>query len=687
MSAPTAAPAPRRTTTSWGTVAALLLTAVAMTGVFWPTLWTGGGLVGGDIYYYFMPQKAFYADSLARGELPLWNNLVGNGYPQLAESQTGVFYPPYLVLYRFCDLGTAFNLTILGHYVLAFVAAWLYLRRLGLRPLSASFGALVYTYSWFPPRVSLEWAIVGGSWLPLALWCAESFLQTGRRRFLLVLPLVLTLQLLAGHFLLAFLTQLCLAVTVPVRLWWSERLANEPAASRFRRGGWVFGMIALAFVLAAAQLVPTWELKQASQRQTVTAEHDPGYGYIPLAYLAQVIQPWKWYAGDQMVQSVADPAKPRTNWVEAHLYFGLLPLVLAGVGLFDRRSTVPGPVRGLWLAMIVGAVSYATGWLLPVTNHLPGFSFFEGPGRYGVIATLGVALLAGAGFAVVERRLPGLACLGWIVVAFGATGADLWWVSQRVTHAFPVEQAPVGWRDRSPIRQFLAERETPTRMLNEGKNLPSLVGAGTYPVYLGLGPAAYFDPDLAMPQPLPFRETLPTADQLDWLERNGVTHILSLTQIPQGGWPVKQIWFGADPCLNVPLARSSSHGFYLYELERTRGRVSWLTPGSNPAPRLVRYEPQLAEIVVDAVEPGTVVLTDLAYPGWDVSVDGQASENLLVERIFRGVAVPSGVHRIRWTYQSRSVYLGISISLMGCVVWGTLARKWWNEPGESTVTL
>ena len=652
----------------------MLLTAVALTGLFWPTLWTGGGLVGGDIYYYFMPQKAFYADSLARGELPLWNNLVGNGYPQLAESQTGVLYPPFLVLYRLCDLGTAYNLTIIGHYVLAFAACWLYLRRLGLRPLAATFGALVYTYSWFPPRVSLEWAIVGGSWLPLALWCAESFLQTGLRRFLLFLPLVLALQLLAGHFLLAFLTQLCLAVTVPVRLWWGcAAAANEPSASRIGRAGWLFAMIALAFLLAAVQLVPTWELKQASQRQTVTAEHDPGYGYIPPAYLAQVVQPWKWYAGDQMVQSVADPTRPRTNWVEAHLYFGLLPLLLAVLGLVDRRSSVPSRIRWLWLALIVAAVCYATGWLLPVTNHLPGFSFFEGPGRYGVLATLGVALLAGAGFAAVERRLPGLAALGWIVAAFGATVADLWWVSQKVTHAFPVAQAPVGWRDRSPIRQFLADRASPTRMLNEGKNLPSLVGAGTYPVYLGLGPAAYFDPQVAMPQPLPFRETLPTLEQLDWLDRNGVTHILSLTPIPQSGWPVKQVWFGADPCLNVPLARSSSHGFYLYELERTRGRVAWLQPGVNPPPRLVRYEPQEIEIEVDVRQPGTVVLTDLAYPGWRVLVDGQPGRPVAVENIFRGVEVTAGSHQIRWTYQSGSLYLGMGLSLIGLIIWSSFA--------------
>lgn len=670
MSVPRTVPVSRRPSLSWGALIGVLLMATALTGVFWPTLWTGGGLVGGDIYYYFLPQKSFFADSLARGELPLWNNLVGNGYPQLAESQTGVFYPPFLLLYRFCELGTAFNLTVLGHYVLAFVATWLYLRQLGLRDLPATFGALVYTYSWFPPRVSLEWAIVGGSWLPLALWCAESYLQTGRRRFLFALPLVLTLQLLAGHFLMAFLTQLCLAVTVPVRLWWgSGVVALASPREKQTRGAWLGAMVVLAFVLAAMQLLPTWELKQASQRLQVTAEHDPGYGYLPWAYLAQVVQPWKWYAGDQMIQTVADPARPRTNWVEAHLYFGLLPLCLAVLGLCDRQSTVSARARWLWVGMVAGGVIYATGTLLPLTNHLPGFSFFEGPGRYGVIATLGMSLLAGAGFAVVLRWLPGLAGLAWIVVAFGVTAGDLWWVSQRVTHAFPVDQSPVGLRDRSPIHQFLEQHGEPTRMLNEGKNLPSLVGAGTYPVYLGLGPAAYFDPVLSMPQPLPFRDTLPTEAQLDWLERNGVTHILSLTEIPRGGWPAKQVWFGADPCLNVPLARSSTHGFYLYELERSRGRVAWLSEKDRPSPKLISYEPQRVEIEATGDEPGTVVLTDLVYPGWGVEVDGVPAGTVVVEKIFRGVNVPAGSHRIVWTYHPMSIYWGYWISGTGLIVW------------------
>ena len=55
------------------------VTAVGLTVIFWGPLWEGGGLIGGDLYTYFFPQKVYYAAHLQQGELPFWNNLAGHG--------------------------------------------------------------------------------------------------------------------------------------------------------------------------------------------------------------------------------------------------------------------------------------------------------------------------------------------------------------------------------------------------------------------------------------------------------------------------------------------------------------------------------------------------------------------------------------------------------------------------------
>jgi hypothetical protein len=51
--------------------------AIGLTLLFWWPLASGGGLVGGDTYRYFLPQKVIYAELLRNHELPLWNDSVG----------------------------------------------------------------------------------------------------------------------------------------------------------------------------------------------------------------------------------------------------------------------------------------------------------------------------------------------------------------------------------------------------------------------------------------------------------------------------------------------------------------------------------------------------------------------------------------------------------------------------------
>ena len=47
-----------------------------------------------------------------------------------------------------------------------------------------------------------------------------------------------------------------------------------------------------------------------------------------------------------------------------------------------------------WIIAGAIAVVYATGWLLPVARYVPGFNFFRGPGRYGIVTTFAIALFA-----------------------------------------------------------------------------------------------------------------------------------------------------------------------------------------------------------------------------------------------------------------------------------------------------
>jgi hypothetical protein len=731
--------------------------AVGLTLLFWWPLAWGGGLVGGDTYRYFLPQKVVYAELLRHHEMTLWNSWVGFGYPILGESQTGVFYPPNLVLYSLLPVDTAYNANFLLHYVLAFVFLCMYARAIGLEAWGSGLAALVYTFGWFPPRSGLEWAIVTGAWLPAALWCCERFLATRRARFAIALSVVLCLQLLPGHFNLAFLTWLTLVAYVPLRLFFANRDLPAESCSRAKSlCGFSLAAVAASGLLAAVQIVPTWQLMGLSQRVEQGPDHNLRSGAIPVWYLSQMIRPWYWYGLDIDRQDALDAARAelggRTNPVEAHLFVGLVPLFLAlawiviAVRKGDRLSLV-------WAGSGIVALAYATGKLVVIGEHLPGFRFFSAPGRYGLITTLAAGLLAGKALDWLRKTnsvvlqagvllaflgamytgltltgegqdLPQLngtsnpftlghvsltdggvsvlllagalamltAGLGRFVArgstqklavdcgrwtftacAFVAPTLEFWLVSRVVADSDLLDDPPIRHLDESPVRRILGNWSGTARVFAPGANLPSVLGVAITPPYLTFAPAAYFDPALKMPTAAPV-DTSSTVEpdalrkQIDWLQRAGVTHVLSFEPLDASRWPVRQVWQGIDPLLNPALARFQP--LFLYELNGSRGRVAWETPAEGQQARITDYQPNRVTVEAHSPVGGRLIVTDLMYPGWSVTVAGAAADPVLVEQQFRGVELPSGTHTVVWSYRPRVVYWGLFVS---AAAWLSLA--------------
>jgi hypothetical protein len=76
-------------------------------------------------------------------------------------------------------------------------------------------------------------------------------------------------------------------------------------------------------------------------------------------------------------------------------------------------------------------------------------------------------------------------------------------------------------------------------------------------------------------------------------------------------------------------------------------------------------DPQHVEIDVAVDRPGLVVLADVYYPGWELTIDGKPAPIYRVNRIMRGAAVPKGRSHLVYTYAPRSFREGGMISLAG----------------------
>lgn len=660
----------------------------------WHELLTGGGIVGGDTYPYFFPQKQVMADGFAHGELPLWHDRTGLGYPLHAESQAGIFYPTNQILYRLFAINTAYNVSILMHYTLAFVFAWRFCRSQWLSQLSALFAALVFVFGWFPARLSLEWSIIGGAWFPCCLWLTERLIRHPGRSAGCLLAIAFGTHLLAGHFTLAFITQLCClgyAVLASGRMTASAETIKS--VSRIRAGVLVTGAIAAGICLAAVQLIPTMELRQLSQRDGSNAVFNPAYGHMPPVYLSQLLAGWWYWHSPEIVQSrqmlqfpfLMSPAD--TNQVEAHLYVGLIPLALIGCLLqYSVRQRLRATHWKIWLILSGMAIIYAFGWLIPVTAHLPGFGFFMGPGRYTIITTMGFAVVAGLVLDTLLRRRSPATRLVLTAIIGGITLCDLLASGDApVCDAQIVATPPIAGVQDSWIAEALAD-EPAARLLAPGPNVGNLFGVSCIPQYLGLGPAEYFRDDaLFETMPVDASTRFPTESDVMRLRDRGVTHILTQEEVQTPSPELELVRAAPDSFLNPVWARGSAP-CYLYRMQSAAGRIVTEPDSALNQLSWIEQRPSRQVFRITLAEDAVVSANELMFSGWQVSVDGATATALSSGGFRRSVQVAAGEHTIAWTYDPWSFTLGASVSfltLIAMCIFVFLSR--WSSQTKGTL--
>jgi hypothetical protein len=653
-------------------------------------LFQGGGLIGGDIYPYFLPQKQLLAEEFAAGRLPLWHDRTALGYPLLAESQAAVFYPPTQLLYRITDAHTAFHISFLLHYILAGLFSWRFFRSQQLSQPGALLAALIYVCSWFPARASLEWSIIGGVWLPLTLWLADRLLQRPSIGRLGLLATAHALHLLAGHFTLAFINQLML---VAFGFW---RGISDPIGSDSPHAESVsgrrpvsfllmVGAISLSILLAAVQLVPTMELRLLSQRSGSQSTFNPAYGHMPPLYTTQLFASWWYWHSPEILQArrlLQTPlaATADTNAVEAHFYLGLIPLGLCLCLLNGRiRRRLPSATAGFWLLTTCASTIYAFGWLVPLFKNLPGFGFFMGPGRYTILGTLALSLLAGLVFDTFLRRSRWLQ--GWALFATASvfTFVDLRWSTDVVSDAVAVANPPYYFLEESWLAQTLrqADTEAPVRLFAPGANVCNLFGVSCVPQYLGLCPEAYLRADFLPISAANPARPWPEARLDEALQNLAVTHLLTLEAVPvlSDGWQL--VAAAPDAFLNRVWARGIEPCF-LYVRRTPPARVQLTSPGSDLV-QIIERQPLRWIFAVTTDSPAVLKLFDLPYSGWESSTStlgateatsGQREEleqpkTLAVPSpgLHRLIPVPAGRSTVTVQYRPQSFRWGLTISV------------------------
>ncbi|MGE3509148.1 MAG: hypothetical protein AB7N65_09730 [Vicinamibacterales bacterium] len=527
----------------------------------------------------FLWTLAWDAHALATRPLDIFDaNIYAPQRLTLAYSEnligSALFAAPVLWITRNPVL--AMNLVALLSAVLCGLGAWWLARRVGVSKEGAVVAGLVFAFS--PPRfLRLDQIhLVALQWIPFALAAFHGYLGTGRRADLWLTALFFSLQVLSSGHGAVFLSLALLLVFV-----WHTGLGGGrlDIPRRVRDFGWQ-GVLLMTPV--AASLAPYFAVqREIGLRRTLS-----DWTAVPgTSFLASPSHIWG------AVLSLVPDARINET-AGAYLFPGVLPIALA-VAAFawpdstSRRHATTrseaavdgGPwstqPRFAYLVLVLGALWLAAGppiGIWPLVYWLPGMNFIRAPNRFTLLAILGLAVLAGAGFDRVAsslRRRASLAAVlgGLMIVEFAAVplGTEPYavvipaidrWVGRLARAEGPLTVAEVPLPDSRDLNR--RERRQTLFMLHATAHWQKTVHG-----YSGTRPPQH---DALYRAMLRF----PDNDSLARLQALGVTHVVVHSELyAPDEWPE----------VNARLAAFGSRLQFLHE--EAGGRVYALAAGGR----------------------------------------------------------------------------------------------------------
>jgi hypothetical protein len=154
--------------------------------------------------------------------------------------------------------------------------------------------------------------------------------------------------------------------------------------------------------------------------------------------------------------------------------------------------------------------------------------------------------------------------------------------------------------------------------------------------------------------------------------------------------PMQELLYAGDPIWQAPgrIVFDPKETAWIEEddVAALRKFQSGASPRSSEAVRVSYPDPQEVVLEAELQSPGLIVLADVYYPGWTLTIDGQEAPMYRVNRLMRGAAVEAGTHRLVYSYRRPpSFVVGGWISISGLSILALLAIGFLVRPGAAFV--
>jgi hypothetical protein len=385
--------------TTWDGLAALAALAgfMAVAAGLWIA---SGAVVPWDSKNHFYPMFRFLGEALQRGEIPLWNPYHFAGHPSVADPQSLIFAPTFLLFAFLAPSASmqAFDMVVFLHLLMGGVGVLALCARRGFVPTAAVLAGFVFMLGGVAAsRLQHTGMIISYSFFPLALWMLETMLERPRIAYAVGFGVLASLMAL-GRDQVAYLFCLVLIARAGHAAWASRRPLD------FVRERWA-ALAAAGATGAAILAVPVLLTLQflASSNRPGIAFGVAAAGSLAPVNFATMLAPdifgslaksyTYWGPG---YDTMAEP-----DWTDRavdYLFIGTAPVVLglwhglAGGRIFAREMRF---VHYVVAAALVYALGRWTPLFAPIFDFLPGVSLYRRPADAAFVLNAGFALSAG----------------------------------------------------------------------------------------------------------------------------------------------------------------------------------------------------------------------------------------------------------------------------------------------------
>ncbi|HSE21920.1 MAG TPA: YfhO family protein [Pyrinomonadaceae bacterium] len=402
---------------------------------FHPAVFGSLVLAPDDGVIFNVPLRTAAAQIVKNGSIPLWNPFIFSGMPLHGSIQAGLLFPLNW-WFLFFTPTTAANLMVLTSYSLGALGAYYYARKSGTNIAGALMTGLTWELSGvLIGQISHINIIQTAAMLPWILWAIEGFSLSGERKWGVLLAILVAIQAFVGH-PQSFVYSLLLVGAYVVVM----AATHQQTRTRYLIS---FAMILSGILLAAIQILPTFELLRNSVRSDASYEFFTSFS-LPRRFVECLFAPYLMGGGDGRLFRAPYISEP--FYAEFIAYIGILPLTLAIASPFllkrDWRTK-------FWIFVVLVGSFLALGGNAPFglyrfIYYVPVLNLFRVPARHLIEVELALTVLAGRGLSALSVSTGKRNHLQILIIAIGVLILTILTVTVGRPDAFHLgRQAPV----------------------------------------------------------------------------------------------------------------------------------------------------------------------------------------------------------------------------------------------------